>query len=248
MTKEKPKLGQSLSDLYPEIASQAIGFNPQDVRPYSGKKLRWKCSLGHEWLATVGHRTRLNNGCPFCAGQKVLEGFNDLATTHPELASQAVGWDPKTVSAGSNKKLLWRCELGHEWSSTVANRSLERNCPSCTVYGFDPNKDAWLYFLDHDEWQMFQIGITNSPDDRLARHMGIGWTVLEIRGAMDGAATRNLETAILQSLKRRGAVFANNAGVKKFDGFTESWLKSSVNVSGLKELMDFVHEDESLEK
>ena len=72
--------------------------------------------------------------------------------------------------------------------------------------------------------------------------------MLEIRGAMDSAATRNLETAIPQSLKRRGAVFAKKADGRKFDGWSESWLKSLVNVSGLKELMDLVHEDESLEK
>ena len=93
---------------------------------------------------------------------------------------------------------------------------------------------------------MFQIGITNYPNERLSDHKKLGWTVLEIRGAMDGAATRDLETAILRSLKRRGAVFANKADGRKFDGWSVAWLKSSVTVSGLKELMDFVHEDESL--
>ena len=31
-------------------------------------------------------------------------GFNDLATTHPELAAQAVGWDPATITKGSSLK------------------------------------------------------------------------------------------------------------------------------------------------
>ena len=95
---------------------------------------------------------------------------------------------------------------------------------------------------------MFQIGISNFPDDRLNDHKKLGWTVLEIRGAMDGSATRALETAILQTLKRRGAVFANQNNGKKFDGWSESWLKSSVKVSGLKDLLDFVHEDEQIKK
>ena len=116
----------------------------------------------------------------------------------------------------------------------------------CSVSGFIPSLDGWLYFIDHDEWQMFQIGITNYPDERLNDHKKLGWTILEIRGAMDGAATRDLETAILRSLKRRGAVFANKSDGRKFDGWSESWLKSSVKVSGLKDLLDFVHEDESL--
>jgi hypothetical protein len=33
-----------------------------------------------------------------------LQGFNDLATTHPELAKEAFGWDPTKVSRGSAKK------------------------------------------------------------------------------------------------------------------------------------------------
>ena len=35
--------------------------------------------------------------------EKVLTGFNDLATTHPELAMQAEGWDPTKVIAGTHK-------------------------------------------------------------------------------------------------------------------------------------------------
>jgi hypothetical protein len=237
-----------LATTHPDLALQAVGWDPTKIGKGNDKKVEWLGECGHTWIATISSRSYRQDSCPFCSGHRVLVGFNDLATTHPDLALQAVGWNPKEVSAGSNKKLRWRCELGHEWSSTVTNRtSLESTgCPSCATRGFSPNLDGWLYFLDHDEWQMFQIGITNFPDDRLARHKGIGWTVLEIRGAMDGSLTRDLETAILQSLKRRGAVFANKADGRKFDGWSESWLKSSVTVSGLKELMDFVHEDESL--
>ena len=235
---------------HPELALQAVGWDPKKIGKGNDKKVQWLGTCGHKWFATIGSRTNRSDSCPFCSGHKVLAGFNDLATTHPELASQAVGWDPMTVSKGSNRKLQWRCDLGHEWMSTVANRtSLESTgCPSCAQTGFSPNLDGWLYFLEHDEWQMFQIGISNFPDDRLNDHKKIGWTVLEIRGAMDGAATRDLETAILQTLKRRGAVFANQNNGMKFDGWSESWLKSSVKVSGLNDLLDFVHEDEQIKK
>ena len=237
-----------LATTHPEIAFQAVGWDPQKVIAGSGKRFLWRCHDGHEWTASSWARVK-GHGCPFCSGLKVLAGFNDLGTTHPELALQAVGWNPKEVSAGSGKKLLWRCELGHEWRSRVANRSSNKSgCPSCSQKSFDPNREGWLYFIEHDEWQMFQIGITNFPNDRLSDHKRIGWNVLEIRGAMDGSATRALETAILQSLKRRGAVFANKSDGRKFDGWSESWLKSSVKVSGLKDLLDFVHEDEQIKK
>ena len=38
---------------------------------------------------------------------RIIKGVNDLATTHPEIAKEAYGWDPRTVSAGSHKKLEW---------------------------------------------------------------------------------------------------------------------------------------------
>ena len=43
-------------------------------------------------------------------------------------------------------------------------------------------------------------------------------------------------------------VGTSNARINRkiYTSKSESWLKSSVTVSGLKELMDFVHEDESL--
>ena len=92
MTSPKPEHGRSLADLFPEIASQAVGWNPSEVKAGSHRKVRWSCDLGHEWDAEVKSRVE-GRGCPVCAGKKVLTGFNDLATTHPELASQAHGWE-----------------------------------------------------------------------------------------------------------------------------------------------------------
>jgi len=236
-----------LATTHPDLASQAVGWDPKKIGKGNDKKVQWLGACGHRWFATIGSRTNRSDSCPFCSGHRVLAGFNDLATTHPNLASQAVGWDPMAVSAGSNKKLLWRCELGHEWRSTVANRtSLESTgCPSCAQTGFSPYLDGWLYFLEHDEWQMFQIGITNFPDDRLARHKGIGWNVLEIRGAMDGRLTQKLETDCLHALEKRGAVLGHKADIEKFDGYSEAWTKNSLNVTSIEQILDWVYEDES---
>ena len=107
MPSHKPKHGVSLADLFPEIALQAVGWNPKEVSAGSHRKVRWQCELGHEWDAMVKGRVN-GKGCPICSGKYVQEGFNDIATTHPEIASQAVGWNPKEVSAGSNQKLRWR--------------------------------------------------------------------------------------------------------------------------------------------
>ena len=37
-------------------------------------------------------------------GAKLTIGENDLLTKYPELAKEAYGWDPATVTKGSNLK------------------------------------------------------------------------------------------------------------------------------------------------
>jgi hypothetical protein len=234
-----------LATVNPELATQADGWDPRTVTNSARKTVRWKCEHGHKWNAAIYSRSS-GVGCPICSNQQLLAGYNDLATSHPELAAQADGWDPTTVVAGSPKKAKWVCEQGHRWSSSLASRSLKGvGCPSCAKYGFDPNLPGFFYLIDHFDWQMLQIGITNYPEDRLTRHGHLGWTVIELRGPMDGHLTRSLETATLQALGRRSAVFANHTDIQAFDGWSEAWLRSSQNVSSIKELFDFVYEYES---
>jgi hypothetical protein len=174
----------------------------------------------------------------------VLVGFNDLGTVNPELAAQADGWDPTTVAQYANKMVGWKCDLGHRWSANIANRSSGRGCPTCATFGFDPNLPGFLYFIDHFDLQMLQIGITNFPDDRLGRHKRAGWEVIELRGPMDGHLTQQLETSCLHALEKRGAILGHKAGIEKFDGYSEAWTKSSLSVTSIKQILDWVYEDE----
>lgn len=112
------------------------GLLPTQVSQYSNKKVWWKCSkLGHEWDAVIGSRTN-GNGCPYCANQKVMAGYNDLQTLYPEVAKQ---WNytrndellPSAVISGSQKAVWWKCELGHEWRASVSNRVRGSGCPVC---------------------------------------------------------------------------------------------------------------------
>ena len=116
-----------VATLFPDIALEADDWDARTVVANSGKILPWRCCEGHAWDATVNHRTPpRNSGCPFCAGNKVLTGFNDLVTLLPELARQAHGWDPTTVSPGRDKKLKWKSDLVHEWKAPLNNRTHPR--------------------------------------------------------------------------------------------------------------------------
>ena len=71
------------------------------------------------------------------------KGVNDLATLCPEVASEADGWDPSTVTAGIDRKMPWKCKEGHTWETTIAKRSSDkRGCPFCS------NKKCWTGFND----------------------------------------------------------------------------------------------------
>ena len=113
-------------------------LKPSDILPGSSRKVWWRCEKGHEWEANVSSRASKSKatGCPYCGNSKVLPGFNDLATTNPDLAAQwhpekNGGLKPNEVMAGSGKKVWWRCEKGHEWQATIANRAKGTGCPYC---------------------------------------------------------------------------------------------------------------------
>ncbi len=233
-----------LATTNPDLAAEADGWDPTTVTAGMALRMNWKCSHGHEWIAPLHSRSSGIN-CPVCSGQKLLVGFNDLLTTHPDLAAEADDWDPTTVTAGSGLKQSWRCSEGHVWRTRTVDRKRGRGCPTCSTSGFDPNQPGFLYFVDHFDLQMFQIGVTNFPDDRLGDHKRHGWEVIELRGPMDGHLTQKLETDCLQALKRRGAILGHKAGIEKFDGYTEAWTKQSLKVTSIKQILDWVYEDEA---
>ena len=132
MPSKKEKL--PLSVTHPEVGKEADGWDPLTLTSGSGKKMPWLCPRAHNYEASVSHRTNMGSGCPFCAGKKVLKGFNDLKTKFPNLASEADGWDPTEVTYGSRKKFKWTCSQGHSYVATIANRTQKRGtgCPVCS--------------------------------------------------------------------------------------------------------------------
>lgn len=131
-----------LASTFPALAAQwhpaKNGFlSPSQVSPYSNRKVWWRCELGHDYAAAVAARAAGGSGCPYCAGRKVLAGFNDLSTRAPALAAQ---WHPtlngaltpEQVTPGSHKKIWWRCPEGHVWRAVVYSRTGPRGC-GCPV-------------------------------------------------------------------------------------------------------------------
>lgn len=112
-------------------------LTPQKVSTASNRRVWWRCSLGHEWQTIVASRTRMGTGCPYCAGRKVLEGFNDLASRFPKLAEQWAtelngGLKPNEVTTGCSRRVWWRCSEGHIWRAAIYSRTGPKKC-GCPV-------------------------------------------------------------------------------------------------------------------
>ncbi len=111
-------------------------LTPENVTAGSGKRVWWLCKKGHEWLDTVTSRNSRGRGCPYCSGKAVCQD-NCLQSINPALAKE---WHPtkngnltpKDVTAGSNKKVWWKCKVGHVWKTTITSRNVGRGCPYCS--------------------------------------------------------------------------------------------------------------------
>lgn len=105
-----------LATTHPHLIEEWADDRPiTEFTQSSKKKVRWVCLdyNKHFYYSSVQSKLKSVTGCSHCFGRTVFEGFNDLMTTHPEIASE---WDyernhdtPEEVSAGSSKKRHWVC-------------------------------------------------------------------------------------------------------------------------------------------
>lgn len=114
-------------------------FDPKLLTCGSGKRVWWICSKGHEWQTRINHRSE-GQKCPMCNLEKrsIPKREEDtLLFKYPQLANEwnwnkNNGLSPSNITIGSNKKIWWRCEKGHEWKASISNRVRGTNCPYCS--------------------------------------------------------------------------------------------------------------------
>ena len=150
----------------------------ESITHASTKKMLWEDEYGHTWAASLAHRTPKNfeRDCPECAKknrsisvQKAKTKYeNSLSTwclNNPEMGqiikNQWTGicedgkhYTIDEVSYGSGLKMLWRCDDGHKWYATIANRTYKNfrgNCPYCTGKKVSDLNSLHTYCLNNPE-------------------------------------------------------------------------------------------------
>jgi len=132
--------------LYPDLLKEwdykknnELKIYPDAVLSGSPKRVFWICEKGHEYEHSVYEKTHGLGNCPYCGNRKVLQGYNDLATTHPALLKEwdyekntELGIEPTSIIASKNIKVWWKCEKGHEWEALIYPRTKGVGCPYCS--------------------------------------------------------------------------------------------------------------------
>jgi hypothetical protein len=218
-----------IATTHPHLAAELVDTDPTTVTAGTNKVLLWRCPNHPEPYPCRGNNRIRGIGCGYCANNSVLRGFNDMATTHPNLAAELVDIDPTSVMAGTSRKLTWRCrECGSEWRSTGASRSRGgHGCPSCAESGFDQTKPAILYLMERVGEQ--QIGITGKADRRFAVHGRYGWQLLDTSPTLTGREALRIESELKKWLK---------AEIGTLPGTSEGWSTARLEVPNLRALLD----------
>ncbi len=113
-------------------------LTPDTIMATTDRRIVWRCRNNHHWTASGQNRVKHRTGCPYCSNYAVWVGWNDMATTRPDLAAD---WDeerngdltPQSVVAGTNKRIAWKCNsCGHRWSETGFKRVRRGRCANCS--------------------------------------------------------------------------------------------------------------------
>ena len=127
-------------------------LRPELLKANSERKAWWTCPQGHSWETKILNRASRGCGCPYCTGQRILEGFNDLQSQYLDIALE---WDykknelvPSKVSGRSNKKVWWKCSVcGNSYTATIYNRTYNNSgCPKCNLRNKTSFPEQVLYF------------------------------------------------------------------------------------------------------
>ena len=205
---------KGFNDLYtvnPELTKQWHPAKTGDLKPTqvtvnSHQKVWWLYPyddpntgkhFDFEWNTTIDSRKKYHE-CPFLSGRAILEGFNDLQTTNPELAAE---WHPSKngslkptqVTVNSHQKVWWllsydvpkdysiECLRGKhfdfEWLAMISQRNNGRGCPYLT------GKAIWPGFNDlatinpelAAEWHPSKNGSLKPTQVTATSHQKVWW-------------------------------------------------------------------------
>lgn len=199
----KKSSSYSLASEYPIISAQWHptkngSVTPDQIKPNTKSKYFWllpyddpKTGKHFDFVWKASPNDRVNgSGCPYLTGKAVWVGYNDLATTHPQLIPEWHPWrngdlKPTDVTHGKRLKVWWFLPyddpvLGHfdfEWEAWLADRAKGAGCPFLTGnkvwQGFNDlaTRAPWLA----KQWHPVKNKNLKPTDITCNRHKKVWW-------------------------------------------------------------------------
>lgn len=140
--KFKALLGKKTNQYTYEIGDILKGLNfgellvINQLRNLNGyKSYKYQCLVCNNRDIISEYSLKRKSGCNVCCGRKVREGYNDLHTTHPNIAKLLLNYeDGHKYSHGSNELVKFKCEeCGHIKLKAINKVVLEGiSCPQCS--------------------------------------------------------------------------------------------------------------------
>ena len=142
----------------------------------------------------------------------------------------------RTVYVTSRKKIVITCLEHGDFEQRARDHLAGVGCPKCASYGFNPDKQAYLYILlDTETHSRVKIGISNVPDQRLRdlksrtpytiERIDLFETVPEITLQIESFCHSQLDSANLTGFSGATEWF-------KFDGAKLEALRTSILSTG----------------
>lgn len=171
-------------------------------------------------------------GCPYCDGKKVLIGFNDIATTNPELQQYMLNKDDAyKYLKYSNKRISWICPI---CKTIVKNKPIyfitEKgfSCPKCSDGISFPNKFMFNLLMQTNlcfEREASLNGNTNMRYDFYIEEIS---TIIEMHG---GQHYMDAWTTCKEINKR---------DIEKKEYAIENGIKNYIEIDARKSEFDFI--------
>lgn len=158
---------------------------PCSVMCNSNYRAWWKCSVCKgEYQQEVQSKVIIKKPCPYCTNHKMLEGLNDLATTHPWLIKEWSTSNDRNFSSlmhNSGYQAWWKCSVCKgEYQQTVKKKILmEESCPYCqnnkVLKGFNDLETTHKHLMN--EWDYLNNILLADPTEINEKYQQTVWWI-----------------------------------------------------------------------
>jgi hypothetical protein len=184
--------------------ARKAGLEP--IEDFVNGQVPWKCK--HLECGTIVSPLfvtilRGNSGCIKCNSKRAA---NRYRLSEEKAVAIMLKADMQPLEPYINALSKWKCKCLKCKSIITPKLNNVQNgsgCINCTDFGFNMNKEAYLYLMLHPELNSLKVGIGGSTNklDRIKTHLNFGWVLFNKINFSTGNLAYEVEQDILTWLR-----------------------------------------------